>query len=115
MRPAYDSSVLGMVLALDRAKDEKEVTRENAKISVELIGDDFEEIVKHSKIIFNKDTTILITPEGDKTICRPSHHEVFDKETGIAMCIVKYLFGSRRKWLQFVEGAKDQTPDYSDR
>jgi len=72
--------------------------------------DDTENIIKASKIIINGETTVMITPEGKKIISRPGKNESYDKETGIAMCVAKYLFGSRRKFLEFVESAKDQTP-----
>lgn len=114
MTRTYHSDILGMALDFDRAKDEEETMSRIAKISLDLIADDFEEIVKNSKIIINRETTIMITPEGDKVICRPSKGEVYDKETGIAMCIAKYLFGSRREFLKFVDKAKEQTPDRSE-
>jgi hypothetical protein len=67
---------------------------------------------ENSKIIINNDTTILIAHNGKKYISRPTQYETYDKETGIAMCMMKYIFGSRRKFLKFVDMATDQTPDH---
>ena len=67
---------------------------------------------ENTKIIINNDTTILIARNGKKYISRPTQYETYDKETGIAMCMMKYIFGSRRKFLKFVEMATDQTPDH---
>lgn len=93
----FSSSILEMALAVDRAKDEG------------LIKPDIDALIEKSTIIINKKTTVLITPDGKKTTCRPSKDEEYDKETGIAMCFIKYLFGSRHKFLQFVDKAKVQT------
>ena len=44
--------------------------------------------LKAEKVIFNKDTTILIMRTGKKYISRP-YKESFDKEKGLLMCIAK--------------------------
>lgn len=59
-------------------------------------------------IIFNGVTTICIFGDGTKVISRPQKGEKFDKETGVAMCIAKYIYGSRSKFLKAVEKGHQQ-------
>ena len=60
------------------------------------------------QIIFNGTTTICIFHDKTKVISRPQKGEKFDKETGVAMCIAKYIYGSRSKFLKAVEGGHEQ-------
>jgi hypothetical protein len=59
-------------------------------------------------IIFNGVTTVCSFGDGTKVISRPQKGENFDKETGVAMCIAKYIYGSRSKFLKAVEKGKQQ-------
>ena len=63
---------------------------------------------KPVKVIYNGITTIAIFSDGTKVISRPSEDERFDKETGLAMCIAKRVYGGRGQFLQAVEGATVQ-------
>ena len=60
------------------------------------------------QIIFNGVTTICIFHDGTKVISRPQKGERFDRETGVAMCIAKYIYGSRSKFLRAVESGYEQ-------
>ena len=60
------------------------------------------------RVIYNGTTTICVWHDGTKTIARPQNGERFDKETGLAMCIAKKLYGSRSKFLKAVEDGDDQ-------
>jgi len=60
------------------------------------------------KIIFNGTTTICIFPDGSKIISRPTERDKFDKEVGVAMCIMKRLYGSRSEFQRKVKKAHDQ-------
>ena len=64
--------------------------------------------VMPDRIIFNGVTTICIFGDGTKVISRPQKGEKFDKETGVAMCIAKYIYGSRSKFLKAVEKGHQQ-------
>jgi len=66
------------------------------------------------KIIYNGISTVAIFQDGRKIISRPNKGETFDKETGLAMCIAKHVYGSRSKFLRAVEGANDQNPEQSE-
>jgi len=66
------------------------------------------EEVKPEHIIYNGTTTICIFGDGTKVISRPQKGEKFDKETGVAMCIAKYIYGSRSKFLKAVEKGHQQ-------
>jgi hypothetical protein len=69
----------------------------------------WKDMLTPKQIIFNGVTTVCIFGDGTKIIARPQDGERFDKETGVAMCIAKYLFGSRSKFLDAVKRAHDQT------
>ena len=58
--------------------------------------------------IFSGVTTICIFGDGTWVISRPQKGEKFDKETGVAMCIAKYIYGSRSKFLKAVEKGHQQ-------
>ena len=65
---------------------------------------------KPVKVIYNGITTIAIFSDGTKVISRPSEDEWFDKETGLAMCIAKRVYGGRGQFLQAVNSATVQNP-----
>ena len=63
------------------------------------------------RVIYNGTTTIAIFPDGKKIISRPDKGAVFDKETGLAMCIAKHVYGTRAKFLKAVNKANDQNKE----
>ena len=65
---------------------------------------------KPVKVIYNGITTVAIFSDGQKIISRPSADEQFDKETGLAMCIAKRVYGGRGQFLQAVNKAIVQKP-----
>ena len=60
------------------------------------------------QISFYGTTTVCKFPDGKYTSARPQKGEKFDKETGVAMCIAKYIYGSRSKFLKAVEKGHQQ-------
>lgn len=60
------------------------------------------------QIIYNGVTTVCIFHDDTKVISRPQKGENYDKETGVAMCIAKYIYGSRSKFLKAVEKGHQQ-------
>lgn len=61
---------------------------------------------KIKKVIFNDPVTIVIWDDGTKTIVKAQNGEVFDKEKGLAMAVVKKAFGNNgnyynefKKWI----------------
>lgn len=58
------------------------------------------------KVIFNEPATIIIWDDGTKTVVKAQKGEVFDKEKGLAMAVVKKAFGNNgnyynefKKWI----------------
>ena len=58
------------------------------------------------KVIFNEPATIIIWDDGTKTVVKAQNGEVFDKEKGLAMAVVKKAFGNNgnyynefKKWI----------------
>jgi hypothetical protein len=64
--------------------------------------------VKPSEHYFNGLNTTAKFPDGEVITVKPSDKDKYDKEVGLAMCIVKRIFGSRAAWLRFVESGQDQ-------
>ena len=65
-------------------------------------------LLKPKRIIFNNRSTICIWEDDTKTIVRTSKGEKFVKEYGVAMCIVKKLYGSRNAFLREVATGYNQ-------
>ena len=45
-------------------------------------------------VIFNKPATIIEWFDGTKTVVKCDKHDKYDKATGLALCICKYIMGS---------------------
>lgn len=46
------------------------------------------------KVIFNPPATIVFFDDGSKTVVRCSPNDVFDREKGIALCVMKRAYGN---------------------
>ena len=46
------------------------------------------------EVIFNKPATIVKWDDGTKTVVKCGKHDKYDREKGLAMCIIKKLFGN---------------------
>jgi hypothetical protein len=68
----------------------------------------WKDMLMPKQVIFNGITTVCIFGDNTKVISRPQKGEVFCKETGVAMCIAKYVYGSRSKFLKAVDKGKQQ-------
>lgn len=63
------------------------------------------------KVIFSGPCTIIMWNDGTKTIVRCGPDDEFDKEKGIAMCILKKMFGSSHqmsKWMKEQIGEEEE-------
>lgn len=47
------------------------------------------------KVIFNDPATIVLWSNGEKTVVKCGDGEAFDPEKGLAMAIVKYVYGNK--------------------
>lgn len=54
----------------------------------------FQNTIKIKKVIFNKPATIVLWSDGSKTIVKRQKGDRWDKEKGLAMCIIKKLSGN---------------------
>lgn len=52
------------------------------------------------EIFVNNNTTVCKFPDEDVITSKPRDGEPFDLEMGVAMCIIKKLYGGRGKWLK---------------
>lgn len=59
---------------------------------------------KVHKIIHNPDAkmTIILWTDKTKTIAKVGHEDVYNAEHGVAMCVLKKIFGSYGKYEKFI-------------
>lgn len=55
------------------------------------------------KVVFNNPTTIVFWATGEKTIVKCQDDEPFDKEKGLALCIMKYIFGNKSSYNNIIK------------
>lgn len=51
--------------------------------------------VRIKKVIFNNPATVVFWEDGTKTVVRVQDGEVFDKEKGFVMAVLKKMFGNK--------------------
>lgn len=51
--------------------------------------------IEIEKVIFNDPATIVIWNDGTKTVVKCQDGDIYDKETGLAMCCAKKLFDNK--------------------
>lgn len=56
--------------------------------------------LKPERVIYNGNATICKWPDGTKTVVKTSEDEPFVKEFGVALAIVKKLYGNRSAFLR---------------
>lgn len=61
------------------------------------------------RVIFNDPVTVVLWADGTKTKVRAQKGDTFNKETGLAMCIAKKVFGNAGS---FNEVFKEWIPEY---
>lgn len=75
----------------EREKERKEFEDRVNKMKKDIINSFIKNDIK--RVIFNDNTTIIIWKDNTKTIVRCQPGETFDKEKGLALCIIKHQFG----------------------
>ena len=50
------------------------------------------------KVIFNDPATVVLWSDGTKTVVKCGPNDIFDKEKGLAMAIVKKMAGNNRRF-----------------
>lgn len=73
-----------------RKKLTKELEEELAREKRKAIDNFISEI---DKVYFGKGTTVIKWKNGTRTKVKCQDDETFDKEKGVAMCIIKHMFG----------------------
>lgn len=51
--------------------------------------------VPPEKVIFSGPATVAIWPSGDKVVAKCSGNDVYDREKGLMMCLLKKTYGSK--------------------
>jgi uncharacterized protein YlzI (FlbEa/FlbD family) len=69
----------------------------------------FNIIPRPVNVIYNKPYTIIEFDDGDKVVVK-CNNEVFDKEKGVAMAIIRKLYNNRQEFKRWVEEGKEFVP-----
>lgn len=82
-------------LLADKLEEEKRIKEaEEEAFMKKLKKDDIDKFINSiKKVIFTKDKTIVLWKDGNKTTVLCQEGETFDKEKGVALCIIKHIFG----------------------
>ena len=84
--------------------DQPKFTEEQMK----LLKNPFTVATIPKQVHFIDTTTIVIFHDGEIIVSRPTNGDKFDPEVGLAMCIAKRIYGSRRAFKQAVSKAKNK-------
>lgn len=55
----------------------------------------FEQKLTPKKVIFNDPATIVYWEDGSKTVVKCGPYDIYDREKGFAMCVLKQLYGDK--------------------
>ena len=95
--------LLGDVIK-DKAKEVKKKVADAKEQKNRDIIDQFNRVV--DKVIFNDPATIIVLKNGEKIVVKCQPGDVYDKEKGLALALVKFAFGNTnyfntifKKWL----------------
>ena len=63
--------------------------------------------LKIKRVVFNNPATVVLWEDGTKTVVKVQDGEIFDKEKGFAMAVLKKMFGNKgnyyneiRRWIK---------------
>lgn len=71
-------------------------------VDMEFVRDMVRQSYRPREIFVNNNTTVCKFADGDVVTSKPRDGEPFDIEVGVAMCIVKKLYGGRGRWLSYL-------------
>jgi len=77
-------------------------------VDMEFVRDMVRQSYRPREIFVNNNTTVCKFPDGEVITSKPRDGEPFDLEMGVAMCIIKKLYGGRGKWLKDLKKVKVQ-------
>ena len=75
-------------MAIDYSRQSTEQTKKNDIVRLGMCN------VSIRKVIFNNPATIVLWSDGGKTVVKCGPDDIFDKEKGLAMAIVKKMAGN---------------------
>ena len=100
---------------------DSQIEKVNDMFSKSYIADKSNTVVKVpdiEKVIFNKPATIVLWSDGTKTVSRCIENDIWDKETGLSMCISKKyleLLSYKRPRTALKNYANSYSFDYTDK
>lgn len=91
----FTDEVLAILLKKDIEEECKKIKEEMKEEELERRRGEINHFISTiDKVIFNKNATIVLWKSGEKTVVKCQKGETFDKEKGLALCIIKYIFGN---------------------
>ena len=103
----YSENMLDFLLSdviKDKAKEVKQKVADAKEQENRDMIDRFNKVV--DKVIFNDPATIIVLKNGEKIVVKCQPGDVYDKEKGLALALVKFAFGNTnyfntifKKWL----------------
>ena len=67
------------------------INRGSGKYKINLLANNLPNI---KRVIFNKPATIVLWEDGTKTVVKCSDEDLWNPEKGLAMCIIKKIYGN---------------------
>lgn len=86
----FDGVVMGVIGLLDEIFGGTDTTNETKKWEKSI---NLDEEIDH--VVFNDPATIVFWKDGTKTVTKCHAGDTFNKETGLAMCIIRKLTGNK--------------------
>ncbi|MBO7694632.1 MAG: hypothetical protein J6T10_18605 [Methanobrevibacter sp.] len=91
----FTDEILALLLKKDIEEECKKIKEEMKEEELEKRRGEIDYFISTiDKVIFNKNATIVLWKNGEKTVVKCQKGETFDKEKGLALCIIKYIFGN---------------------
>lgn len=91
----YDEDMLDYLLediVKEKAKEaEKKLKQENAQFNKK-VADGINDKIK--QVIFNDPATIIVWKDGHKTVVKCEKDDIYNKEFGFALCLIKEFFNN---------------------
>lgn len=100
--------------------DSVDISKEMDLLRYHAYGNSKPTIPEPKKVIFNSPCTIVLWPDNTKTIVRCQEGDTYDPEHGLAMAIVKKMYGNTgkyceifKKWIKEEENDPPEIPSIS--
>ena len=103
--PEYDeiSDVLQTIIDMNKVNTKKgcvDIKKNCVNTDIHIDPTYINKAIK--RVILSNPATIILWNDGTKTVTKCCDDDVYDPEIGMAMCIMKHLFGDTNRWLSII-------------